>query len=152
MKLPIRVILNLPFDCGGTVPLPTELERFPSFALAKFAASLLTGCTGAGAAVVMGVRRMFNRHVGQVCCRWNHDRKHVVWKMCPQGSFFELLTISSRQMMQMLSDSWSSSGVASGYRVFMLRIARRDRMTSFKAFLKFLQLINRKGVRHLCES
>lgn len=94
------------FGCACAVPPATELDRFPSFALAKLAASLLAGCTGLGAAVVViGVRRMFNRHVGQVCCRWNHDRKQVVWKMCPQGSFFELLTMSSRQMMQMLSDS-----------------------------------------------
>lgn len=89
--------------------------------------------------------------------------KHSVWKMWPHGNFFELLTMSSLkkseksgeksktffkllhkktstnlQMMQMLSDRASSSDVASGYKVFMLWIARRDKMTSLSAFLKFL--------------
>ena len=32
-----------------------------------------------------------------------------------------------------------SASVASGYKVFMLRIARRDIITSFNAFLKALQ-------------
>lgn len=93
------------FGWTGAVTPPTVLDRFPSFALAKLAASLLAGCTGVGATVVIGVRKMFSRQVGQVCCRWNHDRRQVVWKMCPHGNFFELLTISSRQMMQMLSES-----------------------------------------------
>lgn len=43
------------------------------------------------------------------------------------------------QMMQMLSDCVSSSGVASGYNVFMLWIARLDKITSLNAFLKFLK-------------
>lgn len=46
--------------------------------------------------------------------------------------------LSNLQMMQMLSDCVNSSGVASGYNVFMLWIARRDNITSFSAFLKFL--------------
>ena len=61
-----------------------------------------------------GLRRISKRQVGQVCCRWNHDRKQTVWNMWPQGSFFDELTISSRQIMQMLSDCANSSGVASG--------------------------------------
>lgn len=43
-------------------------------------------------------------------------------------------------MMQMLSDKANSSDVASGYKVFILWIARLDKMTSFKAFLKFLKI------------
>lgn len=42
-------------------------------------------------------------------------------------------------MMQMLSDKANSSEVASGYKVFMLWIARRDKITSLSAFLKFLK-------------
>ena len=38
--------------------------------------------------------------------------------------------------MQTLSEFSSSSGVASGYHVFMLCIALRDNITSLKAFLK----------------
>lgn len=44
------------------------------------------------------------------------------------------------QIMHMLSESDNSSGVASGYNVFMFLIARLDKITSFKAFLKFLQI------------
>ncbi len=47
-------------------------------------------------------------------------------------------SISSRQMMQMLSVAASSSAVASGYHVFMLWIALLDKMTSLNAFLKAL--------------
>lgn len=93
------------------------------------------GCDCAGT----GVRRMLRRHVGQVCWRWNHDRRQIVWKMWPHGNFLLLLTMSSRQMMQMLSDNCSSSGVASGYSVFMFWMARRESITSFRAFLKFLE-------------
>lgn len=78
------------------------------------------------------------RHVGQVCCRWNHDRRHDVWNIWLHGSFFEAVVISSRQIIHTLSAASSSSAVASGYRVFMLRIARRERITSLNAFLKFL--------------
>lgn len=51
--------------------------------------------------------------------------------------------MSSRQIMQMLSDCDSSSAVASGYKVFILLIARRESITSFKAFLKFLKGIGK---------
>lgn len=40
---------------------------------------------------------------------------HLEWKMWLQGSFLAPVTISSRQMMQTLSDACRSSGVASGY-------------------------------------
>lgn len=112
------------------------------------------------------VRKMLSRHVGHVCWRWNHDRKQAVWNMCPHGNFFELCTMSSlqaidrknlvlwkweqrlsyRQMMQMLSDWDSSSAVASGYKVFILLIARRESITSFSAFLKFLWKWKAKNV------
>lgn len=42
------------------------------------------------------------------------------------------------QIIQILSDKVSSSGVASGYKVFIFLIALLDNMTSFSAFLKFL--------------
>lgn len=32
------------------------------------------GC-GCGCGAVIGVRKIFKRHVGHVCCRWNHDLK-----------------------------------------------------------------------------
>lgn len=48
------------------------------------------------------------------------------------------VSISSLQMMQTLSTALSSSGVASGYSVFMLRMARRERITSFRARLNDL--------------
>ena len=54
-------------------------------------------------------------HVGQTCCRWNQDRRHVVWNMCLQGSFLHLWTISSLHMMQTVLAACNSSTVASGY-------------------------------------
>lgn len=45
---------------------------------------------------VVGVLRMFNLHVGQVCWRWNHDRRHDVWKMWLHGSFFDAV-ITNKQ-------------------------------------------------------
>lgn len=42
--------------------------------------------------------------------------------------------------MQILSESASSSGVASGYRVFIFLIALRDSITSLSAFLKSLKI------------
>lgn len=81
----------------------------------------------------------FNRQVGQVCCRWNQERRHEVWKIWLHGSFLEAVVISSRQIIQTLSAAWSSSGVASGYKVFIFLIARLDNITSLNAFLKFLQ-------------
>jgi hypothetical protein len=54
-----------------------------------------------------------------------------------QGSFLVVgASISSLQMMQTLSVFASSSSVASGYQVFMLWMALRERTTSLKAFLK----------------
>ena len=98
------------------------------------------------------------RQVGHVCWRWNHDLhgtklllnvccemsgekwdlRQLTWKMWLQGSFLQLLAIVSRQMMQM-SFAANSSSVAFGYRLFMLRMARRDRMTSLSAFLNVLR-------------
>ena len=46
-------------------------------------------------------------------------------------------------MQAMFLPEVKSSSVASGYSVFMLRIARRDIMTSFNAFLNAL-----KGIYH----
>lgn len=60
--------------------------------------------------------------------------------MWPQGSFLAPVSISSLQMMQTLSTALSSSGVASGYSVFMLRMARRERITSFRARLNDLMV------------
>lgn len=53
---------------------------------------------------------------------------------------FEILpvTISSLQIMQTVSVLAKSSAVASGYKVFRLRIARRERITSLSAFLNDL--------------
>lgn len=44
------------------------------------------GCAGPG------VRRMLSRQVGQVCCLWNHERRHAVWKMWLHGNFFDAVT------------------------------------------------------------
>ena len=41
----------------------------------------------AGAWLEPGVRRTSKRQVGHVCCLWNHDRKHVAWKMWLHGNF-----------------------------------------------------------------
>ena len=69
------------------------------------------------------------------------DLRQFLWKMWLQGSFLaEGATISSLQMMHTLSALANSSGVASGYRVFMLWIARRESTTSLKAFLKALMV------------
>lgn len=77
------------------------------------------GCCGgaAGGAGWAGCGRgawiMSMRHVGQLCWRWNHERRQLLWKMWLQGSFLQPDTISSRQMMHTsLADN--SSGVASG--------------------------------------
>lgn len=86
----------------------------------------------------MDARSTSMRQVGQVCCLWNQERRQLEWKMWLQGSFLAPVTISSRQMMQTLSEAWRSSGVASGYSVFMLRMARRDMMASVTAFLNCL--------------
>lgn len=56
-----------------------------------------------------------------------------------QGNLLAPVTISSLQMIQTLSIAWSSSGVASGYSVFMLRMALRDMMASVTAFLNCLK-------------
>lgn len=48
-----------------------------------------------------------------------------------------------RHIIQILSDCDNSSGVASGYKVFMFRIARLDKITSLNAFLKFLKKKNK---------
>ena len=70
--------------------------------------------------------RTSRRQVGHVCCRWNQDRRHAAWKIWPHGSFFALKyhlvtkknttrnyldpgTISSRQIIQVLSFANSSS-------------------------------------------
>lgn len=132
------VAFQLPFCC--------ETPTWNMFGGACGSAGLACGgaLCGAGAGVLgaEGVRRMLRRHVGHVCCRWNHERRHDVWKMWLHGSFFDAVNISSRQMMQTLSAAASSSGVASGYNVFMFRIARRDRMTSLNAFLNDLKTMN----------
>ena len=56
------------------------------------------------------------RQVGQVCCLWNHWRRHAVWKICEQGSRFAPPPpcISSRHTIHTLSTSASCSTVASG--------------------------------------
>lgn len=56
-----------------------------------------------------------------------------------QGSFLHEVVISSRQMMQVESPARISSKVALGYSVFMVWMARRDMMTSYRDFLKDLQ-------------
>ena len=66
-------------------------------------------------------------------------RRQLTWKMWLQGSFLQLLVMFSRQIMQMSFEA-SSSSVAFGYKLFMLRMARRDRMTSLNAFLKVLSV------------
>jgi hypothetical protein len=48
------------------------------------------------------------------------------------------VTISSLQIMQTVSVLAKSSAVASGYNVFRLRMARRERITSLSAFLNDL--------------
>lgn len=48
------------------------------------------------------------------------------------------VTISSLQIMQTVSVLAKSSVVASGYNVFRLRMARRERITSLNAFLNDL--------------
>lgn len=35
-----------------------------------------------------GARSTLSRHVGHVCCRWNHSRRHAAWNMWLQGNFF----------------------------------------------------------------
>lgn len=53
----------------------------PAFGLI-FGAFTPSGRGGGGDEVTLvGVRRMFSRQVGQVCWRWNHDRRHVVWNI-----------------------------------------------------------------------
>uniref|UniRef100_A0A8W7PRK9 Uncharacterized protein n=1 Tax=Anopheles coluzzii TaxID=1518534 RepID=A0A8W7PRK9_ANOCL len=52
----------------------------PAPLLASFALLFGAGFTAAVAAVI-GVRKMFNRQVGQVCCRWNQERRQAVWNM-----------------------------------------------------------------------
>lgn len=44
--------------------------------------------------VVVGLK-IFRRQVGQVCWRWNQDRKQAVWNMWLQGSFLLADIISS---------------------------------------------------------
>lgn len=68
--------------CGGATPAPPPLS-------------------GAGA------RSTFSRHVGHVCCRWNHNRRHAAWNMWLQGSFFapagrELLKIRFHAILILL--------------------------------------------------
>lgn len=36
---------------------------------------------GAGVGSGAGARSTLRRHVGQVCCLWNHKRRHAAWKM-----------------------------------------------------------------------
>lgn len=117
------------------------------------AAGALAGAAGAGGGAWAGAcvwlllvaLRTSMRHVGQVCCLWNQERRqlwgkwdnktyykkqkklfgflniseskwiYLEWKMWLHGSFLAPVTISSRQMMQTLSEAWRSSGVASGY-------------------------------------
>ena len=43
------------------------------------------------------------RHVGQVCWRWNHERKQFVWNMWLHGSFLHVVVMSSRHIMHTLS-------------------------------------------------
>ena len=54
-------------------------------------------------------------HVGQTCCRWNQDRRHVVWNMCLHGNFLHRWTMSSLHMIHTVLAACSSSTVASGY-------------------------------------
>ena len=82
----------------------------------------------------VGGWRISIRQVGQVCWRWNHDRKQLVWKIWLHGSLLQPCTISSRQMIQTLSPCDNSSGVASGYLskvskfmvAFSLKIAKHE--------------------------
>ncbi len=53
--------------------------------------------------------------VGQVCCRWNQERRQAMWNMWLQGSFLQRSAISSRQIIHTLLAVFSSSAVASGY-------------------------------------
>lgn len=46
------------------------------------------GAAAAGVGCGSGARSTFRRHVGQVWCRWNHDRRHDTWKMWLHGNFF----------------------------------------------------------------
>lgn len=42
------------------------------------------GAAGPGAPAAAsgaGARSTFSLHVGHVCCRWNHSRKHAAWNM-----------------------------------------------------------------------
>ena len=67
-----------------------------------------------GVSVGLRLVNTSSRHVGQVCCRWNHDRRQCVWKMWLQGSFLPT-TSRSRQMMHVvISRRCSSSSLTSG--------------------------------------
>jgi hypothetical protein len=109
--------------CDLELILPTGGGRTPSFAPAwgALACPLAAGACRAWAAAAAApafwgcaVCNTSSRHVGHVCCRWNHDRRHNVWNMWLHGSRFAPEVISSRQMMQVLSELASSSGVTSG--------------------------------------
>lgn len=76
---------------------------------------------------------------GQFLRRIHHVLSEICSCHCTLSTISPAADSTNLQMMHMLSDWANSSGVASGYRVFMLRIARRDRITSFSAFLKFLK-------------
>ena len=56
------------WGCGGLI-----------FAAAGAGGGFPTGTPGA--------RKTSSRQVGQVCCLWNQDRRHVAWKMWLQGNF-----------------------------------------------------------------
>ena len=70
---------------------------------------------GGGTVLGWGIRNTSILQVGQVCCRWNQERRQLVWKMWLHGSFLHAVTMSSRHMIQTLSPDCSSSSVASGY-------------------------------------
>ena len=78
-------------------------------------------------------------HVGQLCCRSSHVRRHWKWKRCPHCNFFTRWpkVMSSLQMMQ-IGLSASSSSVASGnnssIREVMLRAWQNSLMRRIKFF------------------
>ena len=72
---------------------------------------------------------------GELLCSPSQLLKQWKWKRCPHRNFFALVIVS-RQMMHTASVRASSSSVASGKSVFILRVIRRYRTRSLTLDLK----------------
>lgn len=75
---------------SGTLPSGT-LPR-GTLTSGTFPGGMPSGACGVSGA---GARSTLSRQVGQVCCRWNHNRRHAAWNMWLQGSFFAPIDINS---------------------------------------------------------